>query len=98
MKSVTIIDGYGNTIVTYTRRVASYCFFIVSIEPVVIIMQSVPELPAWRDEQVRQRAPRDSRWVQTMQLVATREHRWCFHTGGLPEPSVDRSPPGEAAC
>lgn len=57
-------DDYGNTIVTYTQRVAPYRFFIVSIEPTVIVMQSAPELPAWHEEYVQQDYSRDSRWIR----------------------------------
>jgi hypothetical protein len=57
-------DDYGNTIVTYTQRVAPYRFFIVSIEPTVIVMQSAPELPAWREEYAQQGYSRDSRWIR----------------------------------
>jgi hypothetical protein len=57
-------DDYGNTIVTYSQRVAPYRFFIVSIEPTVIVMQSAPELPAWQEEYVQQGYSRDSRWIR----------------------------------
>lgn len=57
-------DDYGNTIVTYIQRVAPYRFFIVSIEPTVIVMQSAPELPAWWQKHVEQEYALDSRWTQ----------------------------------
>jgi hypothetical protein len=57
-------DSYGNTVVTYTQRVAPYRFFVVSIEPTVVVMQSAPHLPEWWHEHVRQEYSQTSRWSQ----------------------------------
>lgn len=66
-------DDYGNTIVTYTQRVAPYRFFIVSIEPTVIVMHSASELPAWHEEYEQQSYSRDGRWIRWFMSLPERQ-------------------------
>jgi hypothetical protein len=62
-------NGYGETIVTYTKRVAPHRFFVVSIQPTVVVMRSSPELVDWWQEHVAGDYASDSRWARWLKSL-----------------------------